>query len=141
MKIETTTSVSDADRAALSEGIVRFNHECVPDLEPESAEVRYFVLARDEADTLLGGIRATCFWNTLHIELLWLSPASRGTGLGTALLQAAETKAKALGMGLALVMTTSWQAKPFYEKHGYQLLSTIEDMPKGHASHYLHKRL
>ncbi|MCV2350718.1 GNAT family N-acetyltransferase [Paucibacter sp. Y2R2-4] len=141
MKIETTLSATEEERALLSEGIVRFNHEVVPDLEPESAEVRFFVLARNDADALVGGIRAICFWNALHIELLWLSPECRGTGLGSELLKAAEAKAKSLGMGLALVMTTSWQAKPFYEKHGYVLLSTIEDLPKGHSSHHLQKRL
>ncbi len=141
MKIVTTIAATEAERAALSEGIVRFNHEAVPELEPESAEVRFFVLARSDSDAVVGGIRATCFWNALHIELLWLSQECRGTGLGSQLLVAAEAKAKELGMELALVMTTSWQAKPFYEKQGYVLLSTIEGMPKGHSSHYLQKRL
>ncbi len=141
MKIVTTTSPTEAERAALSEGIVRFNHEAVPDLEPESDEVRFFVLARGESDAVVGGIRATCFWNSLHIELLWLSQECRGKGVGARLLGAAEAKARELGMGLALVMTTSWQARPFYEKHGYVVLATIEGMPKGHSSYYLQKRL
>lgn len=141
MKIITTENATEAEQAVLREGIVRFNHETVPDLEPESAEVRFFVLARDEQDAVAGGIRASCFWNTLHVELLWLSPASRGSGLGAQLLHAAEEKAKQHGMELALVMTTSWQAKPFYEKQGYTLLSSLEGMPKGHTSYYLQKRL
>lgn len=141
MRIDTTTTPTEAELAALREGIVRFNHEAVPELEPESAETRFVVLARDERDEIVGGLRAACFWNTLHVELLWLSPACRGRGTGTQLMQAAEEKARALGMGLALVMTTSWQARPFYEKCGYVLMGTVDDMPKGHASHWLRKRL
>ncbi|AKQ43094.2 hypothetical protein CP97_02650 [Aurantiacibacter atlanticus] len=40
-----------------------------------------------------------------------------------------------------MVETTSWQAKPFYEKNGYRLIATLNNRPKGHSSHYLTKLL
>ncbi len=80
-------------------------------------------------------------WNTLHIELLWLSEEVRGKGIGKELLDIAETYAVQNECGNALVETTSWQAKPFYEKNGYEHIATLNDRPKGHASHYLAKAL
>lgn len=141
MKIELTSAPSDADALRLSNGIRQFNHDAIPGLEPEETETRFFVLMRDDDGTVQGGLRATCYWNTLHIELLWVGESCRGTGAGKALLSNAETKALALGCGKALVETTSWQAKPFYERHGYTLIATLQDRPKGHSSHYLSKTL
>ncbi|WP_115718534.1 GNAT family N-acetyltransferase [Gallaecimonas mangrovi] len=141
MKIAVTTAATAEDAARLSRGIVEYNHSALPDLEPEDAEVRFFVLARDASGQLQGGIRASCYWNTLHIELLWLSATCRGQGTGRQLLKAAEDFAVEKGMEKAMVETTSWQAKPFYEKCGYQHVATLPDRPKGHASHYLHKTL
>ncbi|MDX1702392.1 MAG: hypothetical protein R3250_17320, partial [Melioribacteraceae bacterium] len=45
------------------------------------------------------------------------------------------------GYQKVFVETTSWQARPFYEKLGYMHLATLKDRPKGHASHYLTKEL
>lgn len=141
MKIELTTAPSDTDAQRLRDGIRQFNHTAVPALESEEAETRFFVLMRDDVGTVQGGLRATCYWNTLHIELLWVGESCRGTGAGTILLLQAETKAQSLGCEKALVETTSWQAKPFYERHGYSLIATLKDRPKGHSSHYLSKTL
>ena len=141
MQIEVTRKPAEADAATLSRGIQDFNALTVPDLEAVEDEVRFFVLARDEDGALIGGMRACCYWNTLHIELTWLSDAGRGRGMGKRLMQAAEEKARALGCEKALVETTSWQARGFYEKCGYALLATLEGRPKGHASHYLAKEL
>lgn len=89
----------------------------------------------------MGGIRAICYWNTLHIELLWLSEECRGKGVGNGLINTAEEFAIENNCEKAFVETTSWQAKPFYEKNGYQLVATLKDRPKGYATHYLTKSL
>ena len=126
---------------SLSRGIVEFNRNAVADLEPNTAEVKFHAVARTDAGEVVGGLRGTCYWNTLHIELLWLSEAARGSGSGRELVQEAEQFAVANGCAKAWVETTSWQAKPFYEKLGYRLLATLEGRPKGHSSHYLAKDL
>jgi GNAT superfamily N-acetyltransferase len=141
MEIELTTRPAPKDAAAISAGIVSFNHAQIPGLEPIEAEVRFFVFVRNEEGDAIGGIRAACYWNTLHIELLWLSDALRGQGAGRALLARAEAFARESDCQIALVETTSWQARPFYEKCGYTCIATIPDRPRGHASHTLSKRL
>ena len=126
---------------ALSQGIVDFNRGAIPDLEPNEAEIRFHVVATDDDGALTGGLRGACYWNTLHIELLWLADSARGSGSGRQIIEAAEDFARENGCEKGLVETTSWQAKPFYEKNGYTLMATLEGRPKGHASHYLSKTL
>lgn len=139
MKIEITTTPSKADAKTISQGIIDFNTISVSNLEPIEGEVKFCVFARDNEDNIVGGMRATCYWNTLHIELLWLAEEARGKGTGKDLIQQAETFAKQNNCEKAFVETTSWQAMPFYKRCGYKLIATLPDRPKGHASHYLAK--
>lgn len=141
MNIEITTQAKEQDAKTISQGIIDFNNSKISDLEAIEDEVKFSVFVKDDHGTVVGGIRAICFWNTLHIELLWLSEACRGKGIGRELLLSAEGFAKENGCEKALVETTSWQAKPFYEKVGYIHMATLNDKPKGYASHYLTKDL
>ena len=141
MDIIVVTNPEKIDADILSRGIVDFNRAQIPDLEPNEAERKFFVFAKDEADRTVGGIRGSCYWNTLHIELLWLSEDCRGTGVGRKMIASAENFAIEQKCEKALVETTSWQAKPFYEKNGYTHMATLAGRPKGHASHYLAKDL
>lgn len=139
--IVITTSPNEDDVKILSKGIIEFNHDKIPDLEPEDAEIKFFAFAKSESGRICGGIRALCFWNTMHIELLWLKEECRGLGVGAELLKKSENFAIQHGFEKAFVETTSWQAKPFYEASGYEHVATLPDRPKGHASHYLTKSL
>ncbi len=141
LNFEISLDPAHAFAKVLSQGIADFNRKTIPDLEPNEDEIRFHVLATDAAGELVGGLRAACYWNTLHIELLWLSDAARGSGLGRQVIARAEAFAIESGCEKALVETTSWQARPFYEKNGYALLATLDGRPKGHATHYLTKSL
>ena len=141
MKIELTTSPSAEDAKTISQGLFNFNLETIKGLEAQSSEINFSVFARDDDGNITGGLRATCFWNTLHIELLWVSEEARGTGKGATLLEKAEMFAIEHGYELALLESTSWQAQSFYEKLGYKVLATLPEYPKGYATHFLTKRL
>ena len=140
MKIELSTTPLEEDAKTISQGLVDFNHEMVPDLEPQDAAINFSIFARDEG-RIIGGLRAVCFWNTLHIELTWVAREARGSGIGKIMMEKAEQFACEHGIEQALTETTDWQAKPFYEKMGYRLMGTIQDYPKGHACHFLTKKL
>lgn len=141
MPLEVSLDASPEVAKRLSQGIVDFNQKAVPNLEPIEAEIRFHVLASDDFGEIIGGLRAGCYWNTLHIELLWLGEQARGCGLGMQIMGQAEAFAVQNGCGKSLVETTSWQAKPFYERCGYELMATLPDRPKGYASHYMVKTL
>lgn len=141
MEIELTTSPSTEDAKAISRGIAEFNTAMVPNLESEAAEVKFFVFSRDDDGTVTGGIRALCYWNMLHIELLWLSEDVRGSGLGGKLLKKAESFAISKGFKRALLFTQCWQAKPFYEKNGYTTQAELPEYPEGYTAYLMTKVL
>ena len=139
MKFELTTNPSKSDAKAISDGIINFNRLTVG-LEPYDDEIKFSIFVKNN-EVVIGGLRAICYWNTLHIELLWLDESCRGQGVGERVIKQAEEFAKVKGYEKSFVETTSWQAKPFYEKLGYHLQYSIKDRPKGHESFYLIKGL
>jgi GNAT superfamily N-acetyltransferase len=99
-----------------------------------------FVL-RSERGEVLGGLLAMIWGGWLRVSTLWVSEAVRRQGHGSRLLETAETYARERGCFGVCLDTFSFQARPFYERHGYAVLATQEDNPKGHARHFLEKRL
>ena len=140
MKIELTTSPSPDDAKFISQGLIRFNNKHIPELESEEA-VKFSIFARDASNRIIGGLRATCFWNTLHIELLWVLEKRRGDGIGFRLMERAEVYALKQGYEISLLESTSWQARSFYEKLNYKVMASLPEYPRGHATHFLVKQL
>lgn len=141
MNIVVTTSPSKEELKTLSEGIGSFNQDYLPDDVGFEKDTKFAVIAKDENGKVIGGIRANAFWNYCTIELLWLSQETRGLGLGSNLMDAAEKFAKGKGFGYIRTETLSFQAKPFYEKLGYKVFGELADYPKGHTTYCLVKEL
>jgi GNAT superfamily N-acetyltransferase len=99
------------------------------------------VFARDGAGNVAGGIAAMVNWHWLSVNLVWVREDLRGTGLGHRLLERIEEVGRAHGCTRAHLDTFSYQARPFYERHGYELFATLEDYPQGHKRFYLRKVL
>ncbi len=76
---------------------------------------------------------------TASIYDLWVEEAFRRQGMASALMREPERKARELGCCLAMVGTFDWQAKSFYDKHGYLHNDTMTDVPKGHEHYFSHK--
>ena len=141
MRIELDTEPSDADWQAIRQGVREHNLANGPTHNPVGGRQTFHVVARDETGELVGGLRASCYWDTLHIDLLWVDKPMRGSGMAGAMLSVAENRARDLHCGMALVETASWQARPFYEKNGFKVAVTIEGRPRGSASYFLTKIL
>ena len=141
MKIEVTTEPSAADLDCISQGIQAFNRRTVPGIPEVAEDLKFAVFAGNTDGEIVGGIRAKAFWGYLCIELLWLDEAERNRGVGTRLVLDAEAFALQHGFSRSRVETTSFQAKPFYEKLGYEVYGELEDCPEGHTSYYLKKQL
>jgi GNAT superfamily N-acetyltransferase len=101
--------------------------------------IRLFL--RDPADKVVGGAIGELFGGWLFITLLWVEEPLRNQGLGTELMNRLEQEAARLGCKHAHVDTYSFEARPFYEKLGYELFATLEDYPEGHCKYYLKKAL
>ena len=90
--------------------------------------------------TFIGGLWGVSYWRWLFVDLLFVPAAHRGQGLGTALLNEAEAKARERGCIGVWLLSFSFQAPQFYQRLGYRPFGTIGDYPPGHNCTYLFKR-
>ena len=141
MKIELTEAPSAQDLKIIGQGIKTYNQAYLPDDVVFEPDTRFAVFARNQQGEVVGGVRATADWNYCLIELLWLSNAVRGSGVGTQLMAQAESYAKEKGFAYIRTETVDFQAKPFYEKLGYKVYGELPDFPKGHTTYCLVKKL
>ena len=87
----------------------------------------------------LGGLLGNLWGGWLHVHL-WVAAPARRLGHGTRLLQAAEHYAVERGCFASTLETASFEARPFYEKLGYEVFAALEDYPPGHTKYYLRKQ-
>jgi GNAT superfamily N-acetyltransferase len=99
------------------------------------------IFLRNESNAIVGGLLGDTFWGWLYVQILWIDESLRHQGYGHTLLAAAEQEAIARGCHHALLDTMSFQARPFYEKHGYTVFGELHDIPVGHSRYYMQKRL
>ena len=128
--------VSGAEEAAIVRGLLSFNEAWIG---PSKDQPVRFV-ARDELG-VVGGLLGHTKWSWLYVAKLWVDERGRGRGIGTQLLAAAEELARSRGCTDACLDTFEYQARPFYEKLGYQLFGTLDGYPPGFRQFYLRKRL
>jgi ribosomal protein S18 acetylase RimI-like enzyme len=94
---------------------------------------------RDPHGELVGGLAATTYWGWLDIDDLWISEELRHRGFGSLLLDRAEGEARQRGCRWCMLTTFSFQARGFYELHGYRVVGSQEDYPPGQVYYWLRK--
>src|SRR5262245_64939629 len=94
-----------------------------------------------ERDRIVAGICGNTWGGTCELRQFWVDEPQRHRGLGTRLFQAAEREARRRGCRQMVLMTFSFQAPAFYEKHGFEVVATIDDHPRGHQNLLMRKRL
>ena len=136
MEYKLDIEPSDKDINEVRDGLIRHN---TPFLEgiPKS-KVAYYAI---KGDNKVGGIIADLWGNWLLIKFLWVDDSMRGKQVGSELLQLVEKYAQSQGCTSSLVDTLSFQAKPFYEKHGYQCQMVLENYPLDSSLAFLTKSL
>lgn len=105
----------------------------------ESEPLNLYV--EDEHGELVAGLVAETFGNWLEIEYLFVKEDLRGQGIGSKLLQQAESEAKKRNCCYVFVNTYQFQAPAFYEKQGYKEVFTLKDYPYTGQRHYYQKKL
>ncbi|NMP17476.1 GNAT family N-acetyltransferase [Thalassotalea sp. Y01] len=141
MEIYLTTSPKPEELKTISLGIQSFNEQHLAKDVVYELDSKFAVFAKDSDGQIIGGIRANAFWNYCIIELLWLSDQARGQGVGSKLMNQAHLFAKQQGFAYVRTETVDFQAKPFYEKLGYQVYGELVDCPMGHTTYCLLKKL
>lgn len=139
MQLTITDTITEQDQEELLQGLRAFNGQFI-DFTLVGGDIA--VYARDDSGKMRGGLIGRRVGEWLDIKYLWVCSETRTSGVGTRLIQMAEEEAKRQGCRHSLVDTLSFQARPFYEKQGYQLKMTLDDFPyQGMQRYYLSKAL
>ena len=132
---------ADGDAEFIEEQADQATNAIVPPEEGAQEEVFVYQVTDTEGRFLGGCILVTEEWKTAVIYDLWVEEPFRHQGIASALIRESERKARERGCYLMLIGTFDFQAKPLYDKHGYALIETMTDYPKGHEHYFLQKRL
>jgi len=123
-------------------GIIQYN-SAVIHLKQSVPEIPVNRVLKDKDGNVIGGINCILFycWNTLYIDMLWVSENHRKNGHGSKLLNEVEGIAIEEKCTLIHLETMDFQAKDFYIKNGYEIFGELENVPNGHKRYYMRKIL
>jgi GNAT superfamily N-acetyltransferase len=137
LRIISEPQASSEDTAIIRDGLARFN--------VAATQHTYYsplaILLRDDRDAVLGGALGDVWGGWLDLTFLWVAEPLRGQGYGEQLLRAAEDEARAVGCEGIFLETMGFQARPFYERYGYEVFAELPDRPAGYTSYFMKKFL
>jgi GNAT superfamily N-acetyltransferase len=134
-KIENLTK---EDAAYIGEKI----NEIVPH-EVDADEEEFVLKVENENGEIVGGCIAQAYeyrWSRMFLDTLWVDERYRHHGLGSMILREVERIAREKGCRVVTLGTASYMARPFYEKHGYTVFTTLKKA-NGYISYSLVKYL
>lgn len=137
MSVTVERNASAQDIAVVQAGLRQYNIGFIGD--PGEEAVNIFL--RDENGDVVGGLLGHIKWKWLYVSKLWISDQHRGKGHGFELMKAAEDHARSRGCIGSYLDTFEYQARPFYEKIGYEMFGTLEGYPPGYRQFFLSKAL
>jgi ribosomal protein S18 acetylase RimI-like enzyme len=135
--IEPSSEAEAELNAFLDARIYEFNVQAtgLSDGRPFSSVIK------DESNNIIAAINGHTWGGCCHIIHLWVHESKRRQGIGRKLLQSAERGGARRGCTQSVVVTHSFQAPTFYERHGYVRQASIPNYPQGHAQHVYLKQL
>ena len=117
-------------------------NEIVP-REVDADEEEFILKVENENGEIIGGCIAEAYeyhWSRVLLEELWVDEHYRHHGIGSLIIRKVEQIAREKGCRVVTLGTASYMARPFYEKHGYTVFTTLKK-PNGYISYSLVKYL
>ena len=111
--------------------------------ETENDEEEFVLKVENEDGETIGGCVAQAYeyhWSRVLLDELWVDERYRRRGVGSMILREVERIAKEKGCRVITLGTASYMARPFYEKHGYTVFTTLKK-PNGYICYSLVKYL
>ena len=140
MSLYITKELNKKDKQYIDDELYKFNLKYFPaDLRGRYEEVSLFL--KDDNGVVRGGILAEVCWNWLEIHTFMIDEDIRQSGFGTKLLVELEKIALEKECDFIKVDTLSFQALGFYEKNGYQIFGSLENVGRDYKHYYLKKDL
>lgn len=98
-------------------------------------------LIKDPAGETIGGLTGYVLFGWLFVQFLAVPESLRGEGMGTELLERAESWARERELVGMWLDTFAFGAPEFYRTHGFTEFAAIEDHPLRSRRHFFLKRL
>ncbi len=117
-------------------------NEIVPH-EVDANSEEFVLKIENENGEIIGGCIAEVYeyhWSRVLLEELWVDERYRHQGLGSMIIREVERIAREKGCRVVTLGTASYMARPFYEKHGYTVFTTLKKA-NGYISYSLVKYL
>ena len=92
---------------------------------PDNHDFALLITAPGDA-TVRGGLWGQSRWGAFYVDMLVVPEGLRRTGLGTSLMRRAEAEARRRGCHLMWLDTYAFQARPFYERLGFEVFSQMD---------------
>ena len=134
----TIKDLTNEEAAYIGEKI----NEIVPH-EVDADEEEFVLKVENDVGEIVGGCIAEAYeygWSRLSLNTLWVDERYRHHGIGSLIIRELERIARQKGCRVVTLGTASYMARPFYEKHGYTVFTTLK-MPNGYLSYSLVKYL
>lgn len=128
---------SETETDYIREALNQFNCAYVGD----DGHTPLHLIEYDADGSIIGGLLGGTYWGWMYIDILWVREDHRRYGIGSRLLTEAEKEAMRRGCHHVHVDTMSWQAPAFYQKHGYEVIGVLPDIPLGNQKYLLMKAL
>jgi ribosomal protein S18 acetylase RimI-like enzyme len=137
--VEAVSSRQAAEHAAwVSERVVAENDLLFGSDDWE----RFGLRVVDQDGLVIGGVAGHSHWSLGHVDHIWVNPDHRHRGLGARLLSEATQLLHDRGCSAVSLETYSFQnAADFYRSHGFEVVLTIDDHPRGHRRWTLSRSL
>ena len=121
----------------IRDALKQFNDERVGN----DAHTPLNIVEYDDKGNIIGGILGGTYWGWMYVDILWVDENHRHKGIGSKLLSEAEKEAIRRNCHHVHLDTMSWQAPGFYQKHGYEVIGVLPDIPCGNQKYLLMKSL
>ena len=119
-----TEDLTREDAAYIAEKI----NEIVP-REVDADEEELVLKIENENGEVIGGCIAQAYeyhWSRMFLDTLWVDERYRHQGIGSLIIREVERIAREKGCRVVTLGTASFMARPFYEKHGYTVFTTLK---------------
>lgn len=141
MKSKLKKDIHDRERSkeakAILNGLIRFNQAFGGNEDRRELTIAF----KDHNGKVVAGLNGHSDWGWLFVKLLWVSDDYRRVGLGTKLMNTAESEAKRRKCRNIWLDTFAFQAPRFYEKLGYRKFGELLDYPVGYKRYFYTKKL
>jgi GNAT superfamily N-acetyltransferase len=107
---------------------------------PDNRDFALLITAPGD-EAVLGGLWAQSRWGAFYVDMIVVPEALRGTGVGTDLMTRAEAEARARGCHLMWLDTYAFQARPFYEKLGFEVFGQMDGPAPFYPRWFMRKAL